>query len=539
MRQAVAPVATVLAALIVVACSVRPAIAQTTLIDTLVMPFENTRGEPRLYWLGEGSAVLLSELVDDGDSASAVPREERLRAFERLQLPAAPVLSHATVIKVGQLVGATEIVVGSYELADDRLTVRARVIKLDSGRMMPEIQESGPLAELVSIYARVAGKVRSQGPVSISDDALLASPPAFEAYVKGLVAETPKTQNSFLAQALKQSAGDARVRLAQWDVFNEQGQHQQAFDAANAVPATSRWARVARFSAAVSLIQLKRYDEAFGILKGLQTAQRSGVVLNAMGVVQLRRGGSPQSGRPTFFFSQATETDPGEGDYFFNLGYGYWLDRDPQAAIYWLREAVRRDPTDGEAHWMLGTVLQQTGALPEATRERELGRRLAPNATTWDVRTPSDQMPRGLERMKNRLERAGRRVDSLIAAQGQRDQASLAAFHLDAARRAFDREADRTAEQELRRALYLSPYLAEAHLLLGRVLLRGGRATDAVDALKIALWSQETAAAHLALAEAYLQLQENTLARAEAQRALALEPTSAQARQLLDRLNPK
>jgi lipopolysaccharide biosynthesis regulator YciM len=138
--------------------------------------------------------------------------------------------------------------------------------------------------------------------------------------------------------------------------------------------------------------------------------------------------------------------------------------------------------------------------------------------------------------MKNRLERAGRRVDTLLTASGQRDQASLAAFHLDAARRAFEREADRTAETELRRALYLSPYLAEAHLLLGRVYLRGSRPADAVNALKIALWSEETVAAHLALAEAYLHLQEPALARAEAQRALALDPTSSAARQLLERV---
>ena len=85
-------------------------------------------------------------------------------------------------------------------------------------------------------------------------------------------------------------------------------------------------------------------------------------------------------------------------------------------------------------------------------------------------------------------------MDSTIASTSQRDQAELVAFHLEAGRRAFAREADRTAEEELRRALYLSPYLAEAHLLLGRVHLRSGRTSDAIQAFKIALWSEETAA---------------------------------------------
>ena len=42
--------------------------------------------------------------------------------------------------------------------------------------------------------------------------------------------------------------------------------------------------------------------------------------------------------------------------------------------------------------------------------------------------------------------------------------------------------------------------------MLGRLYLRGGRGTDAVEELKIALWSEATVAAHLALAEAYPDL---------------------------------
>ena len=48
---------------------------------------------------------------------------------------------------------------------------------------------------------------------------------------------------------------------------------------------------------------------------------------------------------------------------------------------------------------------------------------------------------------------------------------------------------------ELARAIYLSPYEAEAHLLLGRIYLRTGETAAAIDAFKIALWSQETAEA--------------------------------------------
>ena len=219
---------------------------------------------------------------------------------------------------------------------------------------------------------------------------------------------------------------------------------------------------------------------------------------------------------------------PSTPDYFFNLGYAYWTEKDPRAAAYWLREAVRRDPADGEAHFVLSAALQHTGAGAEAARERELARSLSSRFGQWESRAAGggELIPRGLERLHERLDRPAARVDSIITTAGQRDQPALATFHLDAARRAFERESDRDAEQELRRALYLSPYMAEAHLLLGRVLLRAGREEAAVQALKIAIWSEESAEAHAALGEAYLALDDTAAARSELDRALALNPRS-------------
>jgi Tfp pilus assembly protein PilF len=519
----------------ILVAGVTPAAAQVSAHETIVMPFQTSDSTAKLVWLGEGSSVLLGEFLERY-GGRAIAREERVGAFERLQLPPAAALSHATMIKIGQFVGATDVVVGSYQIAGDQLTLRARVIRLDAGRMTDDVVEVGPLTDLFAIFDRTARRIRGSTTAAPPPPAgsLLTSPAAFELYVKGLIAEAPASQRALLEQAAKMAPSDDRIKLALWQVHTDLGDNARALAVVAGVPSISLRSRAARYLMARSQLELKRFDEALTTLKALQSESHSAEVSNAMGVVQLRRAASSsRDGRAVYYFNQAAQTDPSDGDYFFNLGYGYWIDRDPQAAMYWLREAVRRDPTDGEAHLVLAAALQQSGSAPEAARERELAQRLSAGSGT-----ASEPVPRGLERMKPSLDHAGASVESIITATGQRDQNELARFHLESGRRAYEREADREAEQELRRALYLSPYLADAHLLLGRVYLRSGRTSDAMQAFKVALWSEDTAKGHIALAEAHLALQNVPAAREELDRALQLDPSSAEARSLRAKIAP-
>ncbi len=495
----------------------------------VVLPFDNPSQEPRLAWMREGAAILLSEMLANGIDV-VIDRQERLLAFDRLQLPEGATLSRASAIKVGQVVTASLVVGGTIATQGGQLIARASSVRIDTGRLLPEVEASGPLADFYGVFATLAQQVRGASALPSVSDRLPATPQVFELYVKGLIAETPSTALGFLEQTLKAAPQFDRARLAIWDLHSEASDHLKALDAVTPIRASSRVSRDGRFRRSLSLMNLKRWDDALETLRALYKDEPSAPVSNAIGVAELRRAATPQPGRATYYFSRASELDPSDGDLFFNLGYSYWLDKDPKTAVYWLREAVRRDPGDGDAHFVLGVALQQTGSTSEATREQELSARLSSKYGEWQTRAAGgDPVPRGLERLHEELLPSRARVDNIITTAGQRDQESLAAFHLDAGRRAFEREADREAIEELRRALFLSPYLAEAHLLLGRLYLRGGRPADAVAALKIALWSEETVAAHVSLAEALLQVQDQAAARIEVDRALALDPKSPEA----------
>jgi Tfp pilus assembly protein PilF len=472
----------------------------------------------------------------------AIPRSQRVRAFEQLDLPVSASLSRATIIKVGHLVGAADVVVGNYRVDGTSLSVTARSIRLDAGRLQPEVTERGELTDLFGIFGRLAGRLGPGGNRALS----APHPPldAFENYIKGLLAESPLSQSRFLEAALKNAPNFDRARLALWDVRADEADHEGALDVVRQVGKDSPAWFEAQFLTGISLIQLKRYDEALGVLKAISeppaTASPSATaaVLNNLGVLVLRRGATPLTASAAYYLTKATDADA-DPDYMFNLGYAYASDRNYQGVLYWLREALRRDPADVDAHYVLAVALNATGSAVESARERDLARRLSSRYGELDRRAAESRtaVPPGLERMRTDIEGSwSSRADQAILSSAQREQRELATFHLAQGRRLFEREQDREALAELRKAVYLSPYEAQAHLLIGRIYLRGGRPADAVDAFKISIWSEDQAPAHVYLAEAYLKLGDMPNAKVEAQRALALDPASAEAKRVLSEI---
>ncbi len=505
----------------------------------LVVPFEVKAPTTRTFWLGEGAAVLVGEeLTRLG--LPIVPRAARVEALDSLRLPTSVTLTRATSIRVAELLGAYTAVFGEVSADETTLTVRAQRLWLETGRLEPEVAESGRLMDLVPLCERVAERLIGATPQSAGTPRRAADSlplEAFEAYVKALLTERPEARVRLLDVARARAPAYDPARLALWDAYTALGDHATALRTLDGIDDKSPVLEDARFKRALSLIELPRYDEAFATLRTLADARPSAAVFNNLGVVQLRRGSSAQTGRATYYFNQAVEREPDAADLLFNLGYAYWAERDPQATIYWLREALRRNPVDPDAHAVLAAALEVSDGEVESARERRLAGQLSSRYAEAGRRA-GDAVPRGLERIQDSLTTPhGMRYDVALTAAAQKNQEELVAFHLERGQRLFDQHLDGDAEPELRRVLFLAPYHAGAHLLVGRICLRSGRVREATAAFHISLWSEESVAAHVALAEAYLESRDHGAARASVQRALELDPASGEARALLARID--
>ncbi|MEW5983580.1 MAG: tetratricopeptide repeat protein [Acidobacteriota bacterium] len=505
----------------------------------VVMPFDTSSKDPTVAWLSEGASILITEALR-ARGMKALTRAERMMAFDRLEVPPLAVLSRATVLRIGMLVGASDVVVGRIDVDGDQLTVRATRVHLDLGVRAPDFTVSGRKTDLFEVFRAVARGLFAGGGAAEPDPGGGVIPTAFELYVKGLLAETLPSQVTLLQSALKAQPGYDAPRLALWQVFSANGDHAAAREAVRAVAAASPLHADAQFLKSVSLVHLGLYDEAAAVLRGLLVRRPSGEFLNNLGVIALRRprlaAGDPPASE---WFAQAAALDPADADYLYNLGYAYWREGRQADALLALREAVRVAPADGGAHALVAQVLQAGGQSAEARRELELAQRLSSDFDEIALDASGGPVvPRRMARLKTDVGAGrGRVVEAVIASAGQQGQEDTARFYLERGRRLYEDERDRDAERDLSRVIYLTPYDAEAHLLLGRVYLRTGRVRESIDALKISSWCEETADAQATLAEAYLEARDEALARSALQRALALDPEHEGALRLAERIS--
>jgi tetratricopeptide (TPR) repeat protein len=196
---------------------------------------------------------------------------------------------------------------------------------------------------------------------------------------------------------------------------------------------------------------------------------------------------------------------------------------DLDAAIDHLRESLRINPLDAEAHNNMGGAYQRLGRYEDALKEHQAALRLNPQLV--EARYNMGLCAQAL----NRLDEA--RVQYVEAIRAQPDYA-LAHYNLGTTLTAMARPDE--AGGEFREAIRLTPEFAPAHDALGLVLLKTGQIPDAVSEFKTATRIQpDYVPAHYNLAVTLAAAGLLDEALEEFRDAVRYAPTSAEMHQAL------
>ena len=526
----------------------------------LVFPFENAGASPRLDWLGEGLEELTIQALSAGGQ-QVYSHAGRTTEMERNGLPFSAKLSRAGMLRVAQDLDADYVVFGSFTSDGKTLTIDSRVLRTDPLALLPSIHESGPLDSLMEMHSKVVWRLLSESDkayrsalAELSKSQRPLRLDAFEHYIRGLLAneDEPRLRELREASRLEPSWPDPYFALAETYFTRNDCATALSF-LAHVPPAHDRYVE-ALFSTGVCRLQMNQPERAEEVFTSLQTAlsgaakneSQAGAsggdipeILNNLAVARARQG---KTSAAQADLRRATDFDPDEDDYPFNLGLLAMQTGDFASAAAAFREASERKPDNPEDRALLVQSLEKAGKKAEADQEREsAAEALGPNALQSVHMDAKLDASFRLARIRTELDTTALRLE--IAASGSAANSAAettsvdsSASHIRRGRQELAAGRLDSAENEFRAVLSVEPSNAAAHRGLAEVRHRRGKLDDAVTELQASLAAQDSALVRTMLARIYLEQKKPDLARAEVKRALQLAPNYAEAKQLLQHL---
>lgn len=357
-------------ALCVVLCGVAHA-------DTvLVLPFFNHSKSTNLDWIGESIAETLHDaLVSEG--LLALDREDRLEAYRRLNLRPGAELTHASVIKIGQVLDASRVIYGDFdvtaaeqgkELSKGTLRINARILDLKDTRQGPPFSELGALEDLAAIEAHLGWQSLQQLiPKSApAEPEYMRSRPrvrldAVESYIRGLLATAPEQRYKLFTQSARLDEHYSQPCYQLGKIAWEQKDYKAGATWLARVSKTDPHYLESQFFLGLSQFHQGLYALAEQQFQTVAASVPLNEVYNNLGAAQSRRNDTTDA---IASFRKALEGDSADPDYHFNLGYELWKAGQFDAAVESFRAALARNTSDAEATTMLGLALKQQGPRP-------------------------------------------------------------------------------------------------------------------------------------------------------------------------------
>lgn len=355
-----------------------PALADTA----AVLPFWNSGASAKssLEWIGES----IAETVRDGLKSRGVLMLERSDvedALHRLQLRERTALTEGSIIKAGEELDVEQVIFGNFEFTPDgntakpgvhgSLKITARILDLKRMRLGPEFDETGALDDLATLQAHLAWR-------ALSLVAPKLAPPesdfrrvraavrldAEENYVRGLLARDPEQKEKLFLQAARLDGHFDHPCYELGQIHYRRRDYRVAAEWLAKVGPESSHYREAAFLLGLSLFESGDFAGAQKAFETIAASVPLSEVFNDLAAAESRRG-LPQAADD---FRKATEGDPNDADYHFNLGYVLWKKGDFASASAQFNAVLGSHPDDNYAKLLLARCAKKQGLTPADAR---------------------------------------------------------------------------------------------------------------------------------------------------------------------------
>jgi tetratricopeptide (TPR) repeat protein len=496
----------------------------------LVLPFDNRSGQTALAWVGNSFPDTLNQRLTTAGFLT-ISRDDRQYALDHLGLPVDFRPSRATTIRIAQTLDADFVIVGSYTVANERISVQAQVLEVNKLRLSAPLTDSSELTRLFDVENAIAWKVARQidPHFNVAEQTFVASSEgiqlsAFENYIRGTDATTSQERIKRLQMAVLSTPNYTAALLALGKAQYAGREYDQAAATLAKIPPTDRRALEAGFYLGLARFNSAKYAESESAFAFVASRLPLPEVVNNQGVALSRQGHDAAA-----LFQRASAADPNDPDYHYNLAVallrrGYFAGAQREVEL-----TLKLRPAD-------------TGAATLKTHI-SAGRNTAVSAmpgTPGTLGSGSDQAGTQnfdpVERIRRTYSEASFRqaafqLDQMRAMRmATLPPAEQAAQYTQLGQDYLAQGLIPEAEQEFQAAIAADSASAGAHAGLAQVRERSGNAEDARREATTSINLHPNVIAYLVLARVELQAKHMPESAAEVSKALQLEPgnTAAQ-----------
>ena len=494
----------------------------------LVLPFDNHSGNASLNWIGDSFPDTLNKRLTSAGFLT-ISHDDRQFAYDHLGLPADFRPTRATTIRIAEQLDANYVVIGSYTVVPGlgsggassrnigRIAIQARVLSIDTLRLSGALEDSAELTRLFDAENAIAWKVASaiDPKLAVSEQSFLAAPgavplPAFEDYIRGINATSGDERLKRLKNAVSQVPNYPAALLE----LGKEQYAQRDFEGAAAtlakVPKTDQLALEANFYLGLAEFNSANYAGAQAAFSFVASRLPLPEVVNNEAVAVSRQGKDSVD-----LFRKASDADPSDEDYHYNLAVAMFRRGDTVGATREAEAALKLKPADNAAV----ELLAQLKKVPAGTKL---------NSDAEGGFSPLERIRRNYS--ETGFRQAAFQLDQVRAIRmAMLPPEQRAAEYTQLGREYLSQGLLPEAETQFQNALQASPNSADAHAGMAQLREASGNAAAARDEAKTSMIMKPNVAALLVLARLDLADKQLAASAQDISEALKIDPKNADA----------
>jgi tetratricopeptide (TPR) repeat protein len=345
----------------------------------LVLRFQNNSSFSQLNWVGESISETLRAEFGQANQI-VLDRNTSLDGMKKLSLRPEANFTKASIIRLSQTLEADLVLYGSYDvklppgvtqLKDGDIVINAQLIDLRKLQNTPELSEAGKLSELSKYKEHLAWQsLKYIDPrTNTTFEQFLGTRPltrlnAEESYIHGLLSTDKDQQKKWFLQASNLDPKFVSPAFELGKLYLERKDPRQALRWLQLVPATDSRYIEARFRMGIAEYQVADYNAAIRYFKEVVNVMPLNEVYNNLAAAEDQLNLPPAIDD----FRRASDSDPSDVSYLFNLGAALLRRNLFEEAQQKLEAVIDHSPDDAEADQLLAQAedhkISPPGAKP-------------------------------------------------------------------------------------------------------------------------------------------------------------------------------